>query len=207
MYLYLSLQRALIYLSCFIVVCSLTFAVATNFLQDPELDIFNLEWTNSLFINVLFGNKELVLHTWQWVQVSLCFIITVATLITVVYLHLKARRVYAKIHPFAEDYNDDWLRSHTLLIRGLLKSDTKGELLESILNERLERHGGRVMNLKVSQADSVFRKLSTPSSFTGINDKVLVVQDYKKFTKIEEKREEFEDTIYFSGPREPTFSK
>lgn len=70
-YFYLLLQRSLILVTMFIFILSLVYSLLTNFIEDPNLNLFNFRWTRNWVINVLFGNKELVLHTWSWIQVSM----------------------------------------------------------------------------------------------------------------------------------------
>ena len=174
-YLYLSLQRALIYLSFFIMVCSLVYSITINIALDPNLNITQLEWSQQMLINLLYGNQDLAVQSWQWSQVSFCFIITAATIITILLLRNKAMSIFQKMHPYVDDINDDWLRSHTLFVKGLLKSDSKGELLESILNEKLEKFGGRVLNLKIPEHDYANVKRNSLSLQSTITDKALII--------------------------------
>lgn len=78
-----------------------------------------------------------------------CLIISLATIFTVLNLRKLGRRVFAKKHPYKEEYNVEWLNSHTLYIKGLLKSDVKGEVVETILNDFLENYGGKVISYQV----------------------------------------------------------
>lgn len=127
----------------------------------------------------------------------------------VIKLRNIAVELYKEANPYVEDYSVEWMSSHTLFIRGMLKSDSKGGLLETILNETLEKHGGRVINLKLTdQVLPLTKKIrSIPTTYSAVADKVLVVQDLQRFTRLEEKRENLEDSIYFSGSRQSLFEK
>ena len=84
---------------------------------------------------------------------------------------------YARTGDIKHDY--EWLKSRTIHVRGLLKNDVDGRILESVLNEQLKSHNGKVLG-------------------------IIVVPDYNKLTELEEKRKDFEDLSQLLGVQEPT---
>lgn len=147
-----------------------------NFTQDPSLQIQDPKWRNDWLVKVLYGNKDFIKGEWSWIQVGMCIFITAAVLRTI--FNLKS--LYTKYSRSGYIKHDhEWLKSRTIHVRGLLKNDINGVLLEKLLNEHLD---------------------DTDSKILGI----IVVPDYKKLTELEEQRKEYEDLSQLLGVKEPT---
>lgn len=131
-------------------------------------------------VKVLYGTQDSMRGEWSWIQVAMCIFITIATIKTVFGLKTQGRKVYKKYSRsglMKHDY--EWLKSRTIHVRGLLKNDVTGSLLENTLNEHLD---------------------DTDSKILGI----VVVPDYKKLTELEERRKDLEDLSQLLGVKEPT---
>jgi hypothetical protein len=102
----------------------------------------------------MFGSKKkLDMATAPWVQISMCLIITGATLITVLNLRNDLKVLQERVQPYKTEYGTSWLKSHTLYFRGLLKSDKNGKMLERILNDHLIDNDGHIMKHEIDELD------------------------------------------------------
>jgi hypothetical protein len=137
-------------------------------IQDPK-------WRNDWTVKVLYGNKDSIKGTWSWVQVALSIFITILTLRTIFNLKTFARNVYKKY----EKHDYEWLKSRTIHVKGLLKNDITGALLENMLNDNLSDTESKILA-------------------------ICVVPDYRKLTILEEKRKDLEDLSQLLGVKEPT---
>ena len=146
-----------------------------NLNSESTLDIQDYKWRNAWIIKVFYGNKDFIQGAWSWVQVALCMFITVFTLKTVYNLKTHARMVYKKY--VKHDY--EWLKSRTIHVKGMLKNDVTGALLENMLNEHLQDTESKILT-------------------------IWVVPDYRKLTELEEKRKDLEDLSHLLGIKEPT---
>ena len=205
MYLYLKLQKALLRLTMIIFVISLAFSIFFNYVDNPDTHFADSTWRHVWFFNVMYGTQTKVREgTGPWVQMAMCLVISAATVFTVFQLRGSLRSLYERMHPYRDKFDTEWLNSHTLFIKGLLKNDTRGEVLESILNEHLEFSGGKVIRPDSADCEVVYRKIrSQPSQVIEHPEILFVVRDYKKFTKVEEKRESLEEMLVFSKDKEP----
>mmetsp|Transcript_19515 Transcript_19515/g.17283 ORF Transcript_19515/g.17283 Transcript_19515/m.17283 type:complete len:82 (+) Transcript_19515:417-662(+) len=79
--------------------------------------------------DIFFGNHmSLNTNMSTWLQIIMCMIITATTLLTVYSLRGSLKRLQAKILPYKDQYDTEWLNSHTLYFRGLLVNDGHGKL-------------------------------------------------------------------------------
>ena len=104
--------------------------------------------------------------------------ITLLTLRTVFKLKTQARLVYKKY--VKHDY--EWLKSRTVHVKGLLKNDITGAILENMLNDHLQDTESKILA-------------------------IWVVPDYRKLTQLEEKRKDLEDLSQLLGVKEPAFMR
>jgi hypothetical protein len=163
-----------------IAIMSVSASFVFNMTADPSLQIQDPQWRNDWMVKVLYGNKDSVKGEWSWVQVSMCIFITVAALKTVFGLKNQGRKLYKKYSRSGLLKHDfEWLKSRTIHVRGLLKNDVNGVLLENVLNEHLQ---------------------NTESKILGI----IIVPDYKKLVELEEKRKDYEDLSHLLGVKAPT---
>ena len=114
-----------------------------NLNSESTLDIQDYKWRNAWIIKVFYGNKDFIQGAWSWVQVALCMFITVFTLKVVYNLKTHARMVYKKY--VKHDY--EWLKSRTIHVKGMLKNDVTGALLENMLNEHLQDTESKILTI------------------------------------------------------------
>jgi hypothetical protein len=62
------------------------------------------------------------------------------------------------MNPYTENLNFDWLTSHTLYFGGLLMKDSKGNMLEFILNDFLEEYNGKIIKPEVEDFECALIK-------------------------------------------------
>ena len=182
-YLYIIFQLKIIKLLLIIIPISLVLSFLFNLQADPSFQLQDPRWRNDWTVKLLFGNKDVVKGAWSWVQIWMCVFITFMTLKTVYGLKATGRvlyKKYARTGDIKHDY--EWLKSRTIHVRGLLKNDVDGRILESVLNEQLKSHNGKVLG-------------------------IIVVPDYNKLTELEEKRKDFEDLSQLLGVQEPTWMR
>lgn len=177
-YLYLLLQRRVVSLLFWIGMLSFLLSLFFNLSDDETLDIQDHKWRNDWTIKVLYGNKDFIKGAWSWLQVVLCGIITLWTLNTVYELKTQARKVYKRY--VKHDY--EWLKSRTIHVKGLLKNDITGAMLENMLNDHLQDTESKILA-------------------------ICVVPDYRKLTQLEQKRKDVEDLSHLLGVKEPTFMR
>ena len=182
-YLYIEFQRKIIKLLLIVVPISLVLSIIFNLQADPSFQLEDPRWRNDWTVKVLYGNKDVVKGAWSWVQIWIWIFITFITLKTVYGLKAMGRILYKK-HIRTRDIKHDyeWLKSRTIHVRGLLKNDVDGRILESVLNEQLEHYESKVLG-------------------------IIVVPDYNKLTELEEKRKDLEDLSQLLGVQEPTWMR
>lgn len=154
---------------------SFILSLCFNLASDQSIQLQDPKWRNDWTVKVLYGNKDSIKGTWSWVQVSLSIFITILTLRTIFNLKTQARKVYKKY----EKHDYEWLKSRTIHVKGLLKNDITGALLENMLNDHLSDTESKILA-------------------------ICVVPDYRRLTKLEEKRKDLEDLSQLLGIKEPT---
>ena len=178
-FLYLKFQRSLFKMIFVVSMISMFLSFAFNLTSDSSLQIADPKWRNDWMVKVLYGNKDMVKDDWSWVQVFMYVFITIATMHTVYKLKNLGRRLYNKYNRSGLMKHDfEWLKSRTIHVRGLLKNDVDGVLLENVLSKHLK---------------------NTDSKILG----TIVVPDYKKLTELEEYRKDYEDLSHLLGVKAP----
>ena len=107
------------------------------------------------------------------------------------------------MNPYKDEHNTQWLNSHTMFIGGMFKNDSKGRILENILNDFLERHNGKIIKPKLLDMEIGFRKSLSRGQKKDDAHSVLVMKNYQDFTRLQEKRDNTEDLLIFTNENEP----
>ncbi|CAI2385080.1 unnamed protein product [Moneuplotes crassus] len=193
-FLYLLLQRKVASLLFWIGSISFILSLFFNLASDETLDIQDHKWRNDWSIKVLYGNKDFIKGVWSWVQVILCCLITLWTLNTVYELKTQARRVYKRY--VKHDY--EWLKSRTIHVKGILKNDITGAMLENMLNDHLQ--DTEIPDYqKLTRLEQKRKELEDLSQLLGVKEPTFMRLCVRKKYRTEEyykyELEEIEDQI------------
>ncbi|CAI2383929.1 unnamed protein product [Moneuplotes crassus] len=160
-----------------------------------------------VFFDIFFGSRlDLSSNASAYLQTTLCFIVTMCTVLTVLKLRANLKSLFKRVMSYERrtirsilsDYSTDWLNSHTLYIRGLLQSDKHGKLCEQIINDKIEEFGGKLLKVEYDFHKSRSYNGSEPE-LTGVH----VVDSNRKITKYIDRRETLNEKIELNGWKEP----
>lgn len=152
----------------------------------------------------MFGNNvQLTSNSSVYLQTAMCLIISVSTIAIILSLMSSMKNLNSKILPFKKEFDAEWLNSHTLYFRGLLKHDGQGKLFEAIVNEFVEDYGGRIVKVEGTETENKDGLTHDREQHRGI----FMVKNYRKYTKHQDKVEQIKDLLMFQGAEEPLLRK
>ena len=189
-----------------------------NFVDNPYSGTSEAEDGVTWIYDVLYGtNKKLRNKSGPWVQIIMCFVISMATILTVIQLRNSLKGLMYIMNPFKKELDTGWLHSHTLFFGGLMKNDPRGHMLEKILQQFLEKKGGKVLNPTPEEIDDKAKnkhKKSKKKKGKNVNEVkpkkqrgVFVQKSYQRLTEVMTKIEETEDMIVIQKDGVPVLRK
>ena len=142
-FLYLLFQRALLKLMLVFALVSLLVSMPINYIETDDSSHALSNW----FERTTLNNKPLTSLS-SWIHVGLVGFYTMITLLTILSVRQEAKGIFVRVQiQKSKKHDHEWLKAHTLHVRGLLPQDKRGEHLKTMLNEVLGPFSGRVVDL------------------------------------------------------------